>query len=286
MILEIIKLFTSKDFREIVSEMYKLKKTNDWKDDIQVYKGKFRKETKEESKLLIDDCVRLLIEKKWSDKDIQNVRFIFWELMNNAFEYAEDEVLVKLTFSQSFIRFEVTDKGNGFDLDEELKKQGALESAGYKELRGLGMICRITPEISNNKKRNQHTLKVLLLKGQGNIEVKSHDDITIFILNGSAYDNEFFWSKFVNRLNSLRENAKVLISFQPIEEIPEIDFLPSHSTMRMRKLTKFIKEKSNSVKIAVFGLNIFSYELAEYFKSHFRAFDKLEDAIRYLKEDE
>lgn len=286
MILEIIKLLTSKDFREIVSEMYKLKKTNDWKDDIQVYKGKFRKETKEESKLLIDDCVRLLIEKKWSDKDIQNVRFIFWELMNNAFEYTEDEVLVKLTFSQSFIRFEVTDKGNGFDLDEELKKQGALESADYKELRGLGMICRITPEISNKKKRNQHTLKVLLLKGQGNIEVKSHDDITIFILNGSAYDNEFFWSKFVNRLNSLRENAKVLISFQPIEEIPEIDFLPSHSTMAMRKLTKFIKEKSNSVKIAIFGLNIFSYELAEYFKSHFRAFNKLEDAIRYLKEDE
>lgn len=286
MILEIIKLLTSKDFREIVSEMYKLKKTNDWKDDIQVYKGKFRKETKEESKLLIDDCVRLLIEKKWSDKDIQNVRFIFWELVNNAFEYTEDEVLVKLTFSQSFIRFEVTDKGNGFDLDGELKKQGALESADYKELRGLGMICRITPEISNKKKRNEHTLKVLLLKGQGNIEVKSHDDITIFILNGSAYHNEFFWSKFVNRLNSLREDAKVLISFQPIEEIPEIDFLPSHSTMAMRKLTKFIKEKSKSVKIAIFGLNIFSYELAEYFKSHFRAFDKLEDAIRYLKEDE
>lgn len=286
MIFEIIKLLTSKDFREVVSEIHKLRKSNNWKDGIQSYKGKFTKETKEESKLLIDDCARLLIEKKWSDKDIQNVRFIFWELMNNAFEYVGEEIIVRLTFSQSFIRFEITDKGKGFNLDEELRKQGALESSNYKELRGLGMICRITPEISNTQKKNQHTIKALLLKGQGNIEVKNYDDITIFILNGSAYDNEYFWNKFVNKLNSLRENAKVLISFQPIEEIPEIDFLPSYSTMAIRKLTKFIQEKNNTVKIAIYGLNVFSFELAEYFKSHFRTFDKLENAIRYLKDDE
>jgi len=285
MILEIIKLLTSKDFREIVSELYKIRKSNDWKDGIQTYKGNFRKEAVEESKLLIDDCARILVDKKWTDKDLQNVRFIFWELMNNAFEYVGNEVNVKLTFSQSFIRFEISDKGKGFDINEELKRQGAYENTDYKELRGLGMICRITPEISNTIKKNQHTIKVVLLKGQGNIEVRNHENITIFVLNGSAYDNEYFWSKFATKLNSLRENAKVLISFLPIEEIPKIGFIPNHSTMAMRKLTKFIKDKSSSIKIAVYGLNIFSFELAEYFKSQFQAFDKLEDAIRYLNDD-
>ena len=124
----------------------------------------------------------------------------------------------------------------------------------------------------------------MLLKGQGNIEVKSFDDITVFIFNGSAYDSEYFWHKFEVRLNSLSKNARVLISFKPIEQIPEINFEPSHSTMAMRKMTRFIKEKSGSVRIAIYGLDTFSYELAEYFRSNFQAFDKLEDAVIYLKQ--
>jgi anti-sigma regulatory factor (Ser/Thr protein kinase) len=285
MILEILKLLFSKDFREVVSEIYKLRKSNNWKDGIKSYKGKFAKDKKEEAKLLIDDCVNQLLEMNWTDKDIQNVRFIFWELLNNAFTYSENESKVDLTFSQSFIRFNVTDQGKGFDLKNELIKQGAFESTSYKELRGIGMICRITPEINNSIDKRQHTIRVTLLKGQGNIEVKNLNDITVFILNGSAYDNEFFWNKFVNKLNSLRENSKILISFKQITELPDLSIDTNHSTMAIRKLTKYITEKGNTTKIALFGLETFSFELSEYFKSHFRSFDKLEDAIRYLNNE-
>ncbi|RFS14109.1 ATP-binding protein [Emticicia sp. C21] len=287
MIFEVIKLIFSKDFRETVSDLYKLRKTNDWKKDIQIYKGKFREELKEEAKLLIDDCVKILVEKKWMEKDIQNIRFVFWELVNNAFTYGSKVVSVKLIFSQSFIRFEVSDSGKGFNLNEVLKKQGALENSSYKSVRGLGMICRITPAISNEKKWNLHTLKVLLLKGEGSIEVKSYMGITIFIVNGMTYDNEIFWRELENRLNDLPENSKVLISFLTIstnEVMQNVELKPNRSTAAIHIMLKLLQEKRDSFKIAMYGLNSISYEIGKYIKFHFNSFDNFDEAVKFLNE--
>lgn len=290
MIIDIIKFLFSDDFRTSVKELNRLRKSSkSWKDDMKINEGKFDETNKEEASLLLSDSVHFLRERNWLESDIINARLVFWELFENALEYGtkEDEkIIVKTTSSRTFWKLEVSDRGKGFNLKEVLKKQGAFEYSNDKETRGLALVCRISPQLKNHKTRKLHTVSTLITKGQGKIKISKIEEITAFELIGNAFESPYYFDKFTDKLNSLTENSKILLSFIPLSKAKKKT--PNTSRVAPTRVIRDFEKAALSTeiphKIAILGLETFSYEIAEYFNKRFKCFEFLDKAIEYLNE--
>ena len=71
-------------------------------------------------------CHRILKTKEWNDNEFKDVRFLYNEIVTNAFEHGlknitDGQVKIKMTLTPAYMKLEVTDNGKGFDLNQELE---------------------------------------------------------------------------------------------------------------------------------------------------------------------
>lgn len=278
-----LKLIFSKDFRETFLDIFKLiRSSKEWKKDISVLTGKFSIKNQEETTLIIGKGIAVLKTKDWNENELKDVRFLYNEIVSNAFEHGiknidNGVVKIKMTLTPFYIKLEVTDNGKGFDLNQELVKQGAFEG-DIEKSHGLSFVCRLTPEISQSKTEENHTVIVLRKQGIRPLKIRKVRDVTIFDFDGVFEDSGHYWNKFIEKVNLLKKKDKVILNFGA-----------NYSSAKSRAISSMTEEfkkveKKNKVNIAVCGLDNLSYVIEEYFQFHFESFETIVEALDYFKD--
>ncbi len=278
--IEFFKLIFSRDFISNVKDIISLlRKSKEWKKDIVKLSGSFSYKDKIESTVLIDQSIKVLIMKGWSDEERNEIEFILSELFENSFNHSSpskefSSVDAEITITSTFFKLAISDFGVQFDLLQELKNQEALNPDSEKH-RGLSFINKLTPEIYQEKRSSKNTIIVIKREGLKPLKVTKNGDVVIFKVGNSIYINDCNFSAFINRIKSLMKNEKVVIDFRGPRNM-----MSSMAYREIRKELIGAKMRSN-LKISVCGLAGAPFAIREYFSKHFPEFNTLEEAVAY-----
>lgn len=288
LILDIIKFFFSSDFRDSVKSVFKLAKSSgDWKKDILIYKGEFDSKTELKVQALIGQACKILTEKGWDNDSLSSISYALTELVKNGIEHSNDKVQCKIEICSNYCTIEVADKGVGFDLLGELKKQNALDE-NSRSCKALGVIYRMMTNLDQTKKNNTNIISTTLLKGYKSCRVYSLDNITVFEFNSEVSFEGYFWTIFINTIKSLKVDDKVVIYFNDLRRFASMAIEVVNDVIYPKKDEPKIihtKKEGNvkSTQVVICGNSNLNYVLINYLNSNYEYFQELEQAIEFLK---
>ncbi|MDL2241068.1 ATP-binding protein, partial [Bacteroidales bacterium OttesenSCG-928-K22] len=272
---ELLKLLISKDFVSNAKDIIALmRRSKDWKKDIVKYNGLFYHQDKIESSVLIEESVKIAGSKGWSDEEQREAKFILTELFDNSFSHGlpskeHSFINADIVISSTFLKLTLSDFGVTFDLIEELRNQEAFNPDSDKH-KGLSFITKITPEIYQEKYANKNTIIVIKRQGLKPLRIRKQNDILVFEVSNSTYVNDNNLGVFVDKINALTSDSKIIIDFG------------STRNMMITKMYREIRhtlqkvEQTANIKIAVCGLEEVPIAIRDYFSSRFPTFETFE----------
>ena len=290
LILDIIKFFFSSDFRDSVKSVFKLAKSSeDWKKDILIYKGEFDNKTELKVQALIGQSCKILTEKGWDTDSISSISYGITELVKNGIEHSnsDEKVECKIEICSNYCTIEVTDKGVGFELSNELKKQNALDE-NARNCKALGVIYRMMTNLNQTKKSGTNVITATLLKGYKSCRVYTLDNITVFEFNSEVSFEGYFWTVFINTIKSLKVDDKVVIYFNDLRRFASMAIEVVNDIVYPKENEPkiiYTKKEGNikSTQVVICGNSSLNYVLRNYLNSNYEYFQELEQAIEFLK---
>ena len=166
---DLFKLLISKDFVSNAKSIINiLNKTKSWKNDIVKFTGSFSSTQRLDADVIIERSLSVLKDKAWDKDEIEDVRFILLELVNNSFAYGlpnkeYSSVNIDIIITTPYIKMSISDNGH-FDLKQELLSQNC-SIPGDALNKGLSFVYQITPEISQNIEFGYDEIVVIKRKG-------------------------------------------------------------------------------------------------------------------------
>ena len=289
-IIDIVKFIFSSDFRNSVKSVFKLvKSSGDWEKDILIFKGEFDSKNERKVQALVGQTCKILTEKGWDTDSISSIDYGITELLRNGIEHSKSEKKVecKIEICSKYCTIEVTDRGIGFDLSEELKKQNALDENSRK-CKALGIIYRMMTNLRQTNKNGKNVITATILKGYKYCRVYKQDQVTIFEFNSEVGLDSYFWTFFISTIKSLKVDDKVIIYLKDllrwvsaaIEDINDTVY-PSKKEPKIIYTQKEGNIKSTQVVIC--GNPELNYALRNYLDANYEYFHTLEQAIEFLK---
>lgn len=281
--LEFFKLIISKDFISNSKEILNLlRKSKDWKKDITKYSGSFEYIDKIDSTIFIKKSLDILKEKNWNVEEINEVKFILNELFENSFEHgmpSKENGLMEAhaTITSTFIKFSTTDLGLNFDLIAELQRQEIFNPDSDKH-KGLALISKITPEITQEVTPRRNTIIVIKRQGLKPLKIRKQNGVVIFEVGNSTYVNEDNFKFLIVKLKEISTNQKIIIDFENSQ------MLNSYIYRAIRK-ELLNSEQTKNLNIIICGLSAAPLVIQEYFESKFITFDHFTGAIRHHTEN-
>jgi anti-sigma regulatory factor (Ser/Thr protein kinase) len=299
-LLEFLRLLVSKDTRETAKEVLRLvKRSPEWKKDIVLLEGKFPAGEEEHAKVMTSQAMRLLASKKFGNEQIQRARFVSLELIRNAFEHGlkrdqDGQIQVRIEVSSDFYRIGVTDPGSGFDLAEELSRQGAKDKRSER-CRALGFIYRMVSDLSQDVSGGKHTVTALIRKGENPCEIERVGDVTIFRFKGEMQLSGYFWAEITREIEELPRTSRAVLDFAEVNEVSTR--LLSEIVMLLRRYERMerterepgamdfldiISKVKKKPTVVVSGIGGLDYILREFLTNRFMVFPDVDGAIEYL----
>lgn len=274
---DLIKLLFSKDFKDAVGLV---RKSKDWKKDIVKYTGTFYSSEKLESTVLIDETLKILKAKNWTDTELTDAKFILRELFENSFSHGmpsadHSTVHADIVITSTFLKISLSDYGVHFDLIKELQNQEAFNPNSEKH-RGLSLINSLTPEIYQEKLPEKNTVIVIKRQGLKPLRTRKEGNILVFEVSNSTYVNDSNYVAFVDRISKLVPDSKIIVDFGAINDVLSSRIIASVRDTLVKAQT------TSNVNIAICGLNEAPHVIQDYFEKKFATFDKLSEAVDYL----
>jgi anti-sigma regulatory factor (Ser/Thr protein kinase) len=297
LILDIVKFLFSSDFRDSVKSVFKVAKTSEnWQKDISISKGEFDKENELTVQALTSGISKILIEKGWDMEGVSSINFTLSELVRNGIEHSksEDKVKCKIEICSNYCTSEVTDSGVGFDLSSELKKQNPLDE-NSRNCTALGVIYRMMTSLKQTEKKGKNVITATLLKGYKYCRAYEQEQITVFEFKSEVSLEGYFWAFFINTLKSLKIDDKVIIHFSDLHRIATSFLREVNRTCYTEVFDGSIEEDATKVvytkkvgnikstQVVICGNPHLNYALRNYLSANYEYFNKLEDAIKFLK---
>jgi anti-sigma regulatory factor (Ser/Thr protein kinase) len=275
---DIIKILFSKDFKDVVGLV---RKSKDWRKDIVKYSGTFLFNERLESTVLIDETIKILKSKNWSESEQTDTKFILNELFENSFNHGmpskeHSTVYADIIITSSFIKISLSDFGLNFDLLQELQKQEAFDPESDKH-RALSLINNLTPEIYQEKLPKRNTIIVIKRQGLKPLRIKKQKDVIVFSVSNSTYVNDSNFIIFTERISKLAPHSKIVIDFGAINDNMRTSLIHD-----VRDTLVQAKKQSN-LNIAICGLDKAPHVIQDYFGKKFATFNTLEEAIGSFK---
>jgi anti-sigma regulatory factor (Ser/Thr protein kinase) len=294
---DIIKFLVSPDFRGSVKSLSELAKASkNWQKDFLIYTGEFDDKNERKVHTLAGETGRVLTEKGWDIESISSLNFTLTELVRNGIEHSKskDKVKCKVEICSNYCTIEVVDKGIGFDLVEELKKQNALDE-NSRECTALGVIYRMMTSFSQTRKGGKNIIHATLLKGYKYCRAYTQEQITVFEFNSEVSIDGYFWTFFINTIKSLKMYEKVIIYFKDLHRFATCMLREVNHTVydyageeeNLKSSLKIIRTRKEgnvkSTQVVICGNPRLNYALRNYLSANYEYFETLEDAIEFFK---
>lgn len=221
-----MKLLLSKESRETVTLILNaLKRSPAWKEDLVIFEEKFPSNKENESVVLVTFATKLLDSKGWDANQINTVRFACLELIRNAFEHGLKDneggkVHIRISASSDFFEINIKDPGIGFDLNQELKRQGA-DDPNSKTCHALGIAYRRGVELS--QKAGPNSITALIRNKQSPPEVEKIDGISVFRFKNEMRDYPgYYWRQVISEIK--QPHSRVVLDLTKVTYLssPEI----------------------------------------------------------------
>ena len=222
-ILELLRILFSKEARNSASGVMKfIRRQPEWKQDVVTLSGKFTDGRKEQALAFTGHAESLLTAKNWESDAARQVRFASMELITNGFEHGLGEkkkgsVRVQLELSSEYCRIEVTDPGEGFDLEFELQRQEADNSRSTK-VRALSLIHRMSSELSQEKSRSGNKIRAILKAGHRPCEIYDVGKVKVFGFQGETQPSGYFWAGIVRQVEELSPDRRIVLDFTNVKD--------------------------------------------------------------------
>ena len=144
MLLDIARLLLQKDTREALKELVQLiRRHPEWKKDfVEIAEG-FTAPEADKARVLVKFIAEVLAQKGWPSSRTGVVEYGIQELVDNAFTHGSRTatagtcVRIKAVLTSHWAKCEVSDTGDGFDLDTILRLQKQGEVRGLTTVHGL-----------------------------------------------------------------------------------------------------------------------------------------------------
>jgi len=299
-IIEVLRLLFSRESRETVAHVVRrVRASPEWKRDLVVFRETFRVRQKSYVPVFVGYIQKLLALKGWADDDTKAVRFICLELTKNAFEHGlrdnrKGSITVHVQASSDFFEVEVADPGPGFDLSEELARQGASD-AFSPSCRALGFIYRLANELCQGPRRN--TVRALFRTRYKPCIIRTVDGVTLFQFQGETEPSGYFWAQIVNEIESLSPESKVILDFSDVEDVGTravseiMELLAHRGLLEMRDraprgAAAYLSLLAGEERVVVAGTCAINPALREFLGKHFTVFPTAADALRSWRESQ
>ena len=295
--LDVLRLLFSKEARETIGDVLaRLRASPEWKQELVLINEKFKREESNHIEILVGHVQQLLASKDWDEEDIMRVRFVCLELAKNAFEHGlqaerRGSVSVSIQASPQFLEMTITDPGPGFDLDQELERQGAKNPRSH-HCRALGFIYRQASELLQIPGK-KNAIRVVVRKSLKPCGIEHEGDVVVFRFQGETQPSGYFWAHIVQQIEDLPDGSKVLLDFADVDDvssrvISEISALLMKHDLPFEKPqddltpTQVLSELELPIRVVVCGLESVNIALRQFLKERFRTFDDVDKALEYF----
>lgn len=185
LILNAIKIATSKDTRESASSLIQLaKRSPEWKKDICTIEAKIRKSDREQATLLAELVESKLSNLGYRNATIDDFEVVFDELTSNSFEHgckvSRSVIQLIIDVSGTYVALTVLNPSRSrFDFDKAIEKAGTKIKRDSLALRGEGL--RMVADLADTLEaaRENNGVKAVLYRGRVVLRTKVYDDVAI-----------------------------------------------------------------------------------------------------------
>lgn len=292
-ILNIFKFLFSADFRKNVNSIFRLAKSSEnWKEDILIYKGSFNKDNEYKIQALIGKITEQLTKQDWDKNNISSINYSITELTRNGIEHSKTtkETKVIIEICNNYVRIEISDYGTGFDLKNELIAQNVFDDNSRK-CKALGIIYRMSTILKQKKGNGKHIIIAHLIKGYNYSRVYKRDNITVFEFNSSTGLGGYFWATMINSLKNLKVDDKIIIFFYNITDMASSAAESINSivyptgTNDDKKEVSILNQDGNikSTQVVICGNDEMNYIIERYLKANYEYFSTINEALEFFK---
>lgn len=199
-IINFLRYFRDPDVKEALSHIYRvvLRNQKGWREEIRTLRAKFRGDESYKVVAFANFAIQEFKQAGITPKQIDRFRIVFSELLRNAFEHGcknsrRCRVSVRCIYCRWFIRLQIADSGDGFDLTSALDKwKFAVDFRRDQDRHGLWIVGQLTDSLRVNKAGNTLTAFFLTSSSFTLIPVvqryKRHEILVLNVDDGSAWD--------------------------------------------------------------------------------------------------
>lgn len=217
LIINAIKIATSRDARESASSLIQLaKRSPEWKKDICTIEAKIRKSDREQATLLAELVESKLSNLGYRNATIDDFEVVFDELTSNGFEHgckvSRSVIQLVIDVSGTYVALTVLNPSRSkFDFDKAIKKAGTNVKRDSLALRGEGL--RLVTELADTFEaaRENNGAKAVLYRGRVVLKTILHDDVAIIsVTNPDSLFNPSLERRVLASLGELKGKNVVL----------------------------------------------------------------------------
>ena len=240
---DIIKFLLSKDFWSNIKDIMSIIKSSDsWKNDIKRYKGRFSKDELFMAEIFIESCIKIINEKQWDVDEIEEIRIVSAELLQNCFTHGfklheREKIILKAMMTSSIIKIDFIDFGLDFLLFEEIERQKSSYDRSEGS-HGLYLIQKMAIQLLQKKERNKNTISFVKTRGVKTAKIEKANTtiylITIYSLN--EIHSKMFWEWATTLISN---SKKIIIDLQNAKFISQT---VREGSQKLRSLSEFAEK--------------------------------------------
>lgn len=285
-ILDWLKLLFDKENRDAIMRFYALiRREQEWERSIKTLTCKTEKVRDVKYSAFLASLRKDLEAAGYDNEDVRNVMFIVQELVTNAILHGQGGgkpfAAIRILIGGQDCAIAVADGGAGFDLAGKLAGlEGRRDDTAVPH--GIEAIHRVCPDIEQEQTSRGHSILVTYHRGAHPLAVKMQDNVVVvdcnISRNLSGGDMGVLRRCFADNL--IRGRIVIRLAANQEDDNRMAD---TRSTRRFdAQLAELIADHCN-VAVAIVGVETLAVPMREYLRGKFHCFEKLEDAVAFLK---